>query len=63
MLRYVAVPSLETVPLNGKYKDDLFDSLCVQVIKMLMVVVVMFTLAWLPLQLYNVLDKMFPDIN
>jgi hypothetical protein len=34
-----------------------------QVIKMLMVVVVMFTLAWLPLQLYNVLDKMFPDIN
>lgn len=34
-----------------------------KVIKMLMVVVVMFTLAWLPLQLYNVLDKMFPDIN
>jgi hypothetical protein len=47
----------------GKCKDDLFDSLCMQVIKMLMVVVVMFTLAWLPLQLYNVLDKMFPDIN
>lgn len=34
-----------------------------QVIKMLMVVVALFTLAWLPLQLYDVLNQMVPEIN
>ena len=30
---------------------------------MLMVVVALFTLAWLPLQLYDVLNQIFPEIN
>ena len=30
---------------------------------MLMVVVALFTLAWLPLQLYDVLNQMVPEIN
>ena len=34
-----------------------------KVIKMLMVVVALFTLAWLPLQLYDVLNQMVPQIN
>jgi len=34
-----------------------------KVIKMLMVVVALFTLAWLPLQLYDVLNQIFPEIN
>ncbi|XP_023342701.1 tachykinin-like peptides receptor 99D [Eurytemora carolleeae] len=34
-----------------------------KVIKMLMVVVLMFSLAWLPLHIYNVLMTVFPNIN
>jgi len=34
-----------------------------KVIKMLMVVVALFTLAWFPLQLYDVLNQIFPEIN
>merc|ERR1711874_515117 len=34
-----------------------------KVIKMLMVVVALFTLAWLPLQMYDVLNQMVPQIN
>ena len=34
-----------------------------QVIKMLMMVVALFTLAWLPLQLYDVLNQIFIEIN
>lgn len=34
-----------------------------KVIKMLMVVVALFTLAWLPLQLYDVLNQIIPEIN
>jgi len=34
-----------------------------KVIKMLMMVVALFTLAWLPLQLYDVLNQIFPEIN
>jgi len=34
-----------------------------QVIKMLMMVVALFTLAWLPLQLYDVLNQIFTEIN
>ena len=30
---------------------------------MLMMVVALFTLAWLPLQLYDVLNQIFPEIN
>ena len=35
----------------------------VQVIKMLMVVVALFALAWLPLQVYGVLEQMLPQIK
>jgi len=34
-----------------------------KVIKMLMMVVALFTLAWLPLQLYDVLNQIFTEIN
>lgn len=34
-----------------------------KVIKMLMMVVALFTLAWLPLQLYDVLNQIFKEIN
>lgn len=34
-----------------------------KVIKMLMVVVALFTLAWLPLQMYDVLNQIFEEIN
>jgi hypothetical protein len=34
-----------------------------QVIKMLVMVVALFALCWLPLQTYNVLQDIFPDIN
>ena len=37
--------------------------LSMQVIKMLMMVVALFTLAWLPLQLYDVLNQIFTEIN
>jgi len=35
----------------------------VQVIKMLLIVVALFALCWLPLQLYNLLAVLFPEIN
>lgn len=38
-------------------------SVCTQVIKMLVVVVALFALCWLPLQTYNVLQDIFPQIN
>jgi len=34
-----------------------------QVIKMLVIVVALFGLCWLPLQTYNVLQDVFPEIN
>jgi hypothetical protein len=34
-----------------------------QVIKMLVIVVALFALCWLPLQTYNVLQDIIPDIN
>jgi leucokinin receptor len=34
-----------------------------QVIKMLVIVVALFALCWLPLQTYNVLQDVFPEIN
>ena len=34
-----------------------------QVIKMLVIVVALFALCWLPLQLYNLLSMVAPDIN
>jgi leucokinin receptor len=34
-----------------------------QVIKMLVIVVALFALCWLPLQTYNVLQDIFPEIN
>lgn len=34
-----------------------------QVIKMLVIVVTLFALCWLPLQTYNVLQEIFPEIN
>ena len=34
-----------------------------KVIKMLMTVVALFTLAWMPLQLYDVLQQIFVEIN
>ena len=40
-----------------------FLTLAPQVIKMLMLVVALFTLAWLPLQLYDVLGQIVPSIN
>ena len=43
----------DTVVMNNKKK----------VIKMLMVVVALFALAWLPLQVYGVLEQMQPQIK
>jgi hypothetical protein len=34
-----------------------------QVIKMLVIVVALFALCWLPLQTYNVLQYIYPEIN
>lgn len=34
-----------------------------KVIKMLIIVVALFTLCWLPLQTYNILQHIFPQIN
>lgn len=34
-----------------------------QVIKMLVIVVSLFALCWLPLQTYNFLHNVYPDIN
>lgn len=34
-----------------------------QVIKMLVIVVALFALCWLPLQTYNFLQDVYPDIN
>jgi leucokinin receptor len=34
-----------------------------QVIKMLVIVVALFALCWLPLQTYNVLQYIYPQIN
>lgn len=34
-----------------------------KVIKMLVIVVALFTLCWLPLQTYNILQHIFPEIN
>jgi hypothetical protein len=39
------------------------DVLVRQVIKMLVIVVALFALCWLPLQTYNVLQDIFPQIN
>jgi hypothetical protein len=42
--------------------DDKRDVL-LQVIKMLVIVVALFALCWLPLQSYNVLQDIYPEIN
>ena len=34
-----------------------------QVIKMLMIVVALFAFCWLPLQTYNLLSEIYPQIN
>jgi len=36
---------------------------CVQVIKMLVIVVALFAFCWLPLQTYNLLSEIYPQIN
>ena len=47
-----------------KHENSFFwIMLSMQVIKMLMMVVALFTLAWLPLQLYDVLNQIFTEIN
>ena len=45
------------------YSYSLTPLSTLQVIKMLMLVVALFTLAWLPLQLYDVLGQIVPTIN
>lgn len=46
-----------------KTKLNINLSFAFQVIKMLVIVVTMFGLCWFPLQFYNVIVHMYPDIN
>ena len=37
--------------------------LFIQVVRMLIIVVVLFVICWMPLQLYNVIQEFWPEIN
>jgi leucokinin receptor len=45
------------------YTHPYIRLLCFQVIKMLVIVVALFAICWLPLQTYNILAYIYPEIN